>query len=102
MSKLPRTSVELGGDPTETSYSTETALDKIVRDGKDKGKHTYTGIPEPEDTLESLQRTVAALKEVVETLTGERGDRSLHALRIGQAVTLNDELLSYIQEKLGP
>jgi len=96
---LPRTAVELGGAVDETSYSNDTAIDRILRTQE---RLAYTGIPEPEPTVEALQETVSALKEVVETLIGLRGDKALHALRIGQAVTLNDELLSYVLTELGP
>lgn len=99
MTRLPKTAVELNGDVGVTSYSAATAIARIQRE-KNTGHH-YRGIPEPEPTIESLTATVAALKEVVETLIGQRGRTDLHLLNIEDAVKLNDMTVSYLIEKLG-
>ena len=39
-----------------------------------KEPYKYPGIPEPRLDLESLYETVEVLKEIVETLIGQRGD----------------------------
>jgi hypothetical protein len=38
-----------------------------------KGQQTQVTIPEPYENVESLYRTVHALKELVEVLSGQRG-----------------------------
>lgn len=98
---LPRTKVELGGDVNETSFSTTTALNRILREKK-TSRHEYRGIPEPEETIESLQQTVAALKEVVEILIGVRGQSDLQMLKIEDVAKLGDEIVTYLINELGP
>ena len=39
-----------------------------------KEPYKYPGIPEPRLDLESLYETVEVMKEIVETLIGQRGD----------------------------
>lgn len=88
---LPRSSVELGAPADQTSFSTAKALQAI---GKQGG---YRGIPEPEMTVESLHATVVALKELVELLTGQRGDVSQHAVKVGEMVKLGDTIVAYLE-----
>jgi hypothetical protein len=50
--------------------------------------HKYRGIPEPSPEVHSLYQTVAALKEVVETLTRQRGYISESAVTVEDLIEL--------------
>lgn len=90
---LPRSSVELGTPADQTSFSTSKALAEIRKQGGSK----FRGVPEPEMTVESLYATVVALKEMVEILSGQRGDVSQHAVKVGEMTKLGDTIVSYLE-----
>ena len=96
---LPRTPLELGEatDDVVSSFSNDSVATAILSERAPTAEHRYRGIPEPEATVESLQETVSALKEVVEILIGVRGDTKLTALKVGDAIKMNDALQVYLE-----
>lgn len=99
MKRLPKSEVELGG--TNTSWESAGVL-RQIRAVKRPASHEYRGIPEPEPTIESLLETVAALKEVVEVIIGQRGQPDLQMLKNRDAAKLQDNAVAYLIERFTP
>ena len=64
---LPRTPVELGGNPATVTTNVEAAAASIL------AEKTYIktrGIPSPGNTIASLAASLASVKELLESLAG--------------------------------
>lgn len=75
---------------TETKKITDESVGKIISANASKVvtqtiyKEVGSGIPEPQADVESLYRTVSALKIMFEQLTRQRGDRTKSALLVSE------------------
>jgi hypothetical protein len=65
--------------------------------------YSYPAIPEPGQNLESAMRSIRALKQAVELLTGARGDNSLRAYTASEATAVRTiKLLAFTIGSLPP